>query len=61
MQAIRERGNVYYLVSSSRVEQVSQRLNDYFASIGQNISVELADSFETSVEYVEVLHFRYVG
>ena len=61
VQAIRERGNVYYLVSSSRVEQVSQRLNDYFASIGQNISVELADSFETSVEYVEVLHFRYVG
>ena len=52
-----EKGNVYYLVNTSRTKIVSDHLNAYFEAEKIPITVSVADSFEVMEQKVNVLGF----
>ncbi len=59
-KAIKENGNIYFMVDSDRSSDVSNRLNNYFETIDSSISIELADQFMLSNgKSVDSLHFTY--
>lgn len=60
-EAIKTKGNVYYLVRNDRIDRTVQRLNDYYVSAGERIEMESVESFETSAGKVEVLRFCHTA
>jgi hypothetical protein len=58
---LEESDNIFYLVSMSRMDDVRERLDAYFISIGKDIRVEIAETFSTETEGVVVLQFKNIS
>lgn len=60
-QAAEENQNLFYLVSSDRVNKVTERINNYYTSAGIPIRVIESDRFTTARDEVIVLQFCVPG